>query len=276
MWLYILAFLAITIILLNVSQTVKYHVKYIGYLLYCIFLAFCSGLFCLLYKPGTSKNVFIPQFIIKLIQFEWLFGLKIKFKNLEYLHEVTKPCVVVSNHQTSLDALLLLIASPIGTAPLAKRVLLYVPIFGPVCWLCGTIFIDRTKGKTAIEIMRKVGKEMKEKMTSLWIFPEGSRYQQDKILPFKKGAFHLAIQAGVPIVPVVFGNYRNVIDRKNHRFDGGEIRTICLPPISTEGKTVDDVNELLESTHKLMSEAFDEDYKSHPEIYKDVVPLKHD
>ncbi|XP_066913023.1 1-acyl-sn-glycerol-3-phosphate acyltransferase beta-like [Clytia hemisphaerica] len=274
---YFWAFFVVALwILCQLSDKFKYHVKYVGYCLYCIFIAACSGLFCLFYKPRSSMNIFIPQFFIKWTGFKWLFGINLKYENLEILHNVKKPCVVVSNHQTSLDAMLLLIMSPLGVAPLAKRVLLYVPIFGPVCWLCGTIYIDRSKGRSAIQIMKKVGEEMKKNLTTLWIFPEGSRYQQDKLLPFKKGAFHLAVQAGVPIAPVIFGNYRNVIDRKNKKFDGGEIRCICLPPISTEGKTVDDVNDIVESTHKLMSDAFEKDFKSHSHMYKDVTPLKSD
>lgn len=272
--LWLLAPFIIVWVMSKFSSSVNYHLKYAGYLLYCIFLAGCSGVFCLFYKPGSSQNIFIPQFLIKLIQFEWLFGLKLKYQDLHFLHNVAKPCVVVSNHQTAFDALLLLIASPPGTAPLAKKILQYVPIFGPVCWLCGTIFIDRSKGATAIQIMKKIGEEMKEKMTSLWIFPEGSRYQCDRIMEFKKGAFHLAVQAQVPIVPVVFGNYRNVIDGKNKRYNGGEIRTIVLPPISTEGKTPDDVNDLVASTQKLISDTFQKDFVNHPEVYKDLIPLK--
>ena len=267
MYLYLAIFFIILWILCKISDAVKFHVKYTAFCLYCIFIAGCSGIFCLFYKPKSSMNIFIPQFFIKWTGFKWLFGLKLSFKDLDILHKIKKPCVVISNHQTSLDAMLLLIASPLGTAPLAKRILLYVPIFGPVCWLCGTIFIDRSKGKTAIEVMRKVGEEMKKKMTTLWIFPEGSRYQQDKLLPFKKGAFHLAIQAGVPIVPVVFGNYRNVIDRKRKRFDSGEIRTLCLQPISTEGKTVDDLEDLMETAYKVMSKTFQEDFQEHSQLY---------
>lgn len=267
MFLYLIIFLVVLWLLCKVSDKIKFTVKYTAYSLYCIFIAGCSGIFCLFYKPKSSMNIFIPQFFIKWTGFEWLFGLKLKFKNMDILHNIKKPCVVISNHQTSIDAMLLLITSPLGTAPLAKRILLYVPIFGVVSWLCGTIFIDRSKGKTAIEVMKKVGEEMKEKMTSLWIFPEGSRYQQDKLMPFKKGAFHLAVQAQVPIVPVIFGNYRNIIDAKGKQFNTGEIRTICLPPISTEGKTVDDINDLIETAYKVMSETFHEDFEEHRHLY---------
>lgn len=269
--------LVITVVMLyilsQVSSTAKYHIKYIGYLLYCIFLTCLCGVFCI-FRPGSSKNIFIPQFILKVIRFEWLFGLDIQIEDWDNLLNAKKPFVVVSNHQTAIDALILLKASPNGTAPLAKKILLYVPIFGPVCWLCGTIFINRKKGKSAIDIMKKVGQEMKEKMTSVWIFPEGTRYQLDKVMAFKKGAFHLAVQAKVPIVPVLIGNYRNVIDHENKRFDGGVIRVKCLPPVHTEN--VDNVDTLVEEVQQLLSNEFEKDLEKRSSIFENIQPIKRD
>lgn len=269
--------LVITVVMLyilsQVSSTAKYHIKYIGYLLYCIFLTCLCGVFCI-FRPGSSKNIFIAQFILKVIRFEWLFGLDIQIEDWDNLLNAKKPFVVVSNHQTAIDALILLKASPNGTAPLAKKILLYVPIFGPVCWLCGTIFINRKKGKSAIDIMKKVGQEMKEKMTSVWIFPEGTRYQLDKVMAFKKGAFHLAVQAKVPIVPVLIGNYRNVIDHENKRFDGGVIRVKCLPPVHTEN--VDNVDTLVEEVQQLLSNEFEKDLEKRSSIFENIQPIKRD
>ena len=252
---------------MKLSKRAKYHIKYIAFHLYCIFLALLCGFFCLFHKPGSSENLKIGQLFMRLIKFEWLFGLKIEIKGHENLLDSKRPFIVVSNHQTSIDALIMLKTSPNRTAPLAKKILLYVPIFGQVCWLCGTVFINRKHGKTAIEIMRKVGSKMKKKMTSLWIFPEGTRYQLDKVMPFKKGAFHLAVQAQVPLVPVVIGNYRNVLDRQNKRFDGGVIRVKCLPPIVTTGLTVDDVNEFTDKVFKIISEEFEKDYNDNLHLY---------
>ena len=252
---------------MKLSKRAKYHIKYIAFHLYCIFLALLCGFFCLFHKPGSSENLKIGQLFMRLIKFEWLFGLKIEIKGHENLLDSKRPFIVVSNHQTSIDALILLKTSPNRTAPLAKKILLYVPIFGQVCWLCGTVFINRKHGKTAIEIMRKVGSKMKKKMTSLWIFPEGTRYQLDKVMLFKKGAFHLAVQAQVPLVPVVIGNYRNVLDRQNKRFDGGVIRVKCLPPIDTTGLTVDDVNEFTDKVFKIISEEFEKDYNDNLHLY---------
>lgn len=252
---------------MKLSKRAKYHIKYIAFHLYCIFLALLCGFFCLFHKPGSSENLKIGQLFMRLIKFEWLFGLKIEIKGHENLLDSKRPFIVVSNHQTSIDALIMLKTSPNRTAPLAKKILLYVPIFGQVCWLCGTVFINRKHGKTAIEIMRKVGSKMKKKMTSLWIFPEGTRYQLDKVMPFKKGAFHLAVQAQVTLVPVVIGNYRNVLDRQNKRFDGGVIRVKCLPPIDTTGLTVDDVNEFTDKVFKIISEEFEKDYNDNLHLY---------
>ena len=116
--------------------------------------------------------------------------------------------------------------------------------------------------------MKKVGRELKEKLTCFLIFPEGTLYQEDNVMPFKKGEFHLAIQAQVPIVPVVIGNYRNVLDPKAKRFDGGVIRIKCLPPIKNNGFTVVNVNDLIEKVHKIVSNCFDVDLKAHVELYE--------
>ena len=72
------------------------------------------------------------------------------------------------------------------------------------------------------------------------------------LLPFKKGAFHLAVQAQVPIVPVVCANYDNVLNMKKRRFRPGTIDVTILPPISTKGLTAQDVDSLVEKTRKVM------------------------
>ena len=228
-----------------------------------------------LFNPGSSKNLFIAQYISRLIAIRWLFGLKIVVEDWDRVINVVKPVVIVSNHQSMIDALIMLQESPNGTAPLAKRSLLYVPIFGIVSWLYGTIFINRSRGSSAIQMMRNVGLQMKEKCTSVWIFAEGTRHQTDNVATFKKGAFHLAIQAQTPIVPVVIGNYRNVIDVSNRLFEGGEIRVKALTPVHTNGLTSEDVDELMSSVHKLISDAFDVDQEEHSELYRNLPALKH-
>lgn len=93
---------------------------------------------------------------------------------------------------------------------------------------------------------------------SVFIFPEGTRsyYDHPDMLPFKKGAFHLAVQAQVPIIPVVVANYSNVLNVKQKLFRPvGTIPIRILKPIETKGKTKDDVDALLEEVREVMMKA---------------------
>jgi 1-acyl-sn-glycerol-3-phosphate acyltransferase len=78
---------------------------------------------------------------------------------------------------------------------------------------------------------------------------------------FKKGAFHVAIQGQVPILPVVFSSYRTFLDKKLKIFNLGEIIIEALPPISTEGLSADDIDQLMQKTRQLMIEKFTENTK---------------
>ena len=251
----------------KISPTAKYHVKYIGFLLYCILMTCFAAVFCIFHKPGSSENVKFAQLITKIMNFEWLFGIKIEVQDHYHLLKAKQPFVVISNHQTVIVALIIMRVPPKGTVPLAKKSLLYVPIFGQVLWLFGTIFIDRKNRNSAVDVMKKVGSTMVENMTSLWIFPEGSRYQCNKIMAFKKGAFHLAIQAQVPLVPIVIGNYRNVLDCHNKTFEGGVIRVKCLPPIETTDLKESNIDDLMNKVFQIISKEFDKDYKENSSLY---------
>jgi len=272
-WWWLLIIITLLIILTQLSSTLKFYIKYASLCLSYIFLTAVCGLFSLI-NPGSSENLYIAQFFMWLLHIEELFGFKIEVEDWDTFKNVDRPVVIVSNHQALIDAHIMLKSSPNGTAPLAKKSLLYVPIFGVVSWLYGTLFINRSKGKSTIEMLRKVGNEMKEKNTSVWIFAEGTRKQEDKVTEFKKGGFHLAIQAQVPIIPVVIGNYRNVIDRKNKLFEGGTIRVKPLAPIPTTGLAAEDVDDLIAKVHKVISDGYEEDFQQHQEVYKDLIPLK--
>lgn len=92
---------------------------------------------------------------------------------------------------------------------MAKRELKWMPLLGQYMLLSGAIFVNRSNSEDARKSLAEAGQTMKRQRTSLWIFPEGTRTSQEtaQLLQFKKGAFHLAIQAGLPIIPVVCENY---------------------------------------------------------------------
>ena len=134
----------------------------------------------------------------------------------------------VGNHQTALDVLLLGTIFPKNCGVTAKKQLKRVPFLGWFMALSGTVFIDRANRITALKAFEGAAQEMRDKRQSVFIFPEGTRSNapEPMLLPFKKGAFHLAIQAKVPIVPVVSACYWGVLSPKEWRFRRGEIPVI--------------------------------------------------
>jgi lysophosphatidate acyltransferase len=120
--------------------------------------------------------------------------------------------------------------------------------------LSKTVFIDRANREVSRATFDTAAQTMTTKGQNVFIFPEGTRSYaaEPMLLPFKKGAFHLAVQAQVPIVPVVCANYDNVLNVKERRVRPGVIDVTVLPPISTKGCTADDVNRLVEKTRNVM------------------------
>jgi lysophosphatidate acyltransferase len=153
----------------------------------------------------------------------------IKFDILDNGEEVlnsNRPAVFIVNHQTELDVLLLGWIWPKHCSVTAKKSLRNIPFLGWFMTLSGTVFIDRVDRSQAMKAFEGAATAMKEKRQSVLIFPEGTRSYsaEPMLLPFKKGAFHLAVQAGVPIVPIVAENYSNVLNIKARRFNSGTIR----------------------------------------------------
>lgn len=106
--------------------------------------------------------------------------------------------------------------------------------------------------------MNEAMEKLKMKKTKLWVFPEGYRNHSSQIVEFKKGAFHMAIQAQVPILPIVFSSYKTFMRKSERYFGRGEIIIEILPEISTKGLTSKDINELMERTRDLMIKKYEE------------------
>jgi lysophosphatidate acyltransferase len=120
--------------------------------------------------------------------------------------------------------------------------------------LSKTVFLDRANRASSRAAFDTAAATMRTDRQSVFIFPEGTRSYAEApmLLPFKKGAFHLAVQAQVPIVPVVCANYDNVLNVKKRRFRPGTIDVSILPPISTKDCTKEDIDSLIEKTRKVM------------------------
>jgi lysophosphatidate acyltransferase len=158
-------------------------------------------------------------------------------------HLSTRPAVYMMNHQSMLDILVVGRLMPKQTSMMSKKSLQFTPL-GPFMTLSGAIFIDRSNNIDAVRSLNAAGQQMKNLGTSLWMFPEGTRHSQEipDLLPFKKGGFHLAVQAGIPIVPIVTENYWRMY--RNNVFGEGRIKVRVLPPVPTTGLSSEDTSTL--------------------------------
>jgi len=165
--------------------------------------------------------------------------------------------VLIMNKQNMMDVLVIGRIAPKRSSIMAKKSLQYTPL-GPFMTMSGAIFVDRGKSAHAVRSLADAGETMKKLKISLMMFPEGTRTSSEisDMLPLKKGGFHLAIQAGIPIIPIVTENYWRLYHKGV--FGEGSIKTRVLPPIPTIGLTASDIPDLATRVRDQMLEALHE------------------
>ena len=124
-----------------------------------------------------------------------------------------QPCVFMANHASTLDIWAMFIVVPRRIRMIAKKQLGRIPLLGWVMWAGRFIFIDRQNGVAARRSIDLAGQRIRNG-ESVLLFPEGTRTRDGTLGPFKKGGFHLAVKAGVPIVPVALKGTRADAARK--------------------------------------------------------------
>ena len=118
------------------------------------------------------------------------------------------------------------------------------------------MLIDRGNGRQAKQAMLQTTETLQQRDTSIWVFPEGTRNLGKGLLPFKKGAFQMAIAAGVPIIPVCVSTYANRL--KINSWSSGKVLIRSLPAIPTLGLTLDDLPQLMERCQQMMRESIEQ------------------
>jgi putative phosphoserine phosphatase/1-acylglycerol-3-phosphate O-acyltransferase len=160
-----------------------------------------------------------------------------------------RPAVFVFNHQSSLDTLVLGSLLRRDFTGIAKKEAARDPRFAPIGALLDVVYIDRANSGAAREAMRPVVERIRSG-TSLAIAPEGTRTPTPRLRPFKKGAFHIAMQAGVPMVPVVLRNAGQLMWRGEAVVHPGTLQVAVLPPIPTDDWSVDDLDARVADVRK--------------------------
>ncbi|KAK9463648.1 uncharacterized protein V1516DRAFT_668349 [Lipomyces oligophaga] len=176
-----------------------------------------------------------------------LTGLKIIIENEEILSS-HGPAIIIANHQSELDVFMLGRLFPKQCSVTAKSSLKYFPFLGWFMLASGCVFIDRGNRGKAVKALDGAIIKMKERQRSVFIFPEGTRsyFSKPELLPFKRGAFHLALQSGFPVIPVVVENYSHLVSAKKRIFKAGTFRLRVLPPVTLEGVTADTLGDAVD------------------------------
>lgn len=225
----------------------------ISFLFIYFVLVALLGIFICLARPFHPDNTRLFARI-----YSWggaaILGIKIRRHNYDSLRKMG-PCVYVVNHQDNFDLFICGSVVAKRTVTIGKKNLKYIPFFGQLYWLAGNVFIDRKSSSRSKETMNASTRALTTKNTSIWVFAEGTRNQGKNLLPFKKGAFIMAIEAGVPIVPICVSSYPRNIDLR--RLRSGIVDIKVLPPISTDNLGNEDINRIMKQCWDDMKETID-------------------
>lgn len=162
----------------------------------------------------------------------WAGGAKLEVRGLENLKK-GQPYIFVSNHQSTIDIPTLFMAIPWDTRFVAKKQLKYVPMLGWYMWAAKFVFVDRSNHREAVRSLDEAGEQIRGGI-SIIVFPEGTRSDDRKVHPFKKGPFALAMKARVPVVPVAIEGSGLLMPKNSWQITPGPITVSIGQPIAPE------------------------------------------
>lgn len=174
----------------------------------------------------------------------WWSGCEVTVEGLENVVP-GRPAIYAANHTSILDAFTTIWLTPSGTVGVAKKEVFYYPFYGQAWWLAGHVFLDRGNTSRAKAALARTARFLRAHKLHLCILPEGTRAEDGRLLPFKKGIVHLAIETQLPIVPMVTTGLQRVWARSTLQIRPADVHITFLPPISTEGWRLDRIDEHL-------------------------------
>ena len=149
------------------------------------------------------------------------------------------PAIFVPNHSSMADPWIAMWLCPLNGCGLAKREVVFIPFFGLAYWLVGHLLIQRDKSTEAVATMRRLADLVRRLGLSVWMWPEGAMSRDGRLLPFKRGFVHLAIETGLPVVPVVFHDAHLRWPAATATVNPGTLRVEVLDAIDTSEWTSD-------------------------------------
>jgi 1-acyl-sn-glycerol-3-phosphate acyltransferase len=162
------------------------------------------------------------------------------------------PAVYAANHGSSLDIPILFGYLPADFRFIHKRSLYLIPVLGWSLWVAGHVGIDRGNPFRARKSLHSAAQRIQDG-TSVVVFPEGTRSPDAGVRPFKRGSFVLALEAGVPVVPVSLRGVKRVVPRGLRTLRPGTVRLVIHPAVSTTGRTTEAAASLAEEVRRVVA-----------------------
>jgi 1-acyl-sn-glycerol-3-phosphate acyltransferase len=196
-------------------------------------VASCLGFLLWPFLGGSRAFWTVAPTYIRMMA--WAFGIDRQLDGWSALpapiRDGSQPAIFVGNHTSLLDPPLLISTLPCRPVFLAKRELFRVPFLGWVMTMAGFIPVDRGNRTKAIESMQQAAHFVRAGQC-LIAFPEGTRSRDGALLPFKKGVFTLAVEAGVPVVPFAIHGGVDIVPKGTWRVAGGPYRIRLGTPLA--------------------------------------------
>jgi 1-acyl-sn-glycerol-3-phosphate acyltransferase len=185
----------------------------------------------------------------------WVAGIRIRYEGAEHA-SAHVPCVFMANHQSHADIWAVLRVVPAPTMFAAKKSLFGVPGLGWSMAASGFALIDRTNRASAIRSLSEAADKVRGGRP-LVLFPEGTRSRDGRLGPFKKGPFHLALEAGVPVVPVAISGSGKTLPPGTVRICPGVVTVRFAPPVDPQPYLPDDLEGLMAAVREAIARRLD-------------------
>jgi 1-acyl-sn-glycerol-3-phosphate acyltransferase len=192
----------------------------------------------------------------------WLIGYKLTVSGAEHL-DPKRPAIYVVNHASLGDFFIATAIMPYGTVGVVKKQVVAYPFVGQVYMLSGHLRIDRGQHAEAVQSMKDLAALVRRAGLSIYLSPEGTRSRDGRLKSFKKGWVHLAIQTGLPIVPIIVHDAHKAWRPDSLDVHGGRVRVEVLPAEDTSSWSPDDTDAAVEQIHAI--------YRAH--LGPDQLPL---
>lgn len=223
---------------------IEYIRSVLAMLVFFLMFALCTPvIFVLLILSLGKATNFVIETFGPLIAYPVLWTLGIKFNVIQHGERIEPPVIYTINHSSTLDLLTMIALGLPHIRFVAKWELQYNPFFFIVGRLTGQVFIQRKDSSRAIAKLQNTYDRLRKDELSIMVAPEGSRKHPGVIGPFKKGAFHMAIDLSFPIVPIYFEGNQKLSLGGSLFSKSGTINAHIHPPIDTSGWSKDTMDE---------------------------------